>query len=99
MLLADVGLQPRTREEQHRMMEILEEADEDGSGTYAFEEFRFVARKIRELLHAMELEMHREYARDLGLDEVHFNETVASFQSFDKKGSGKLGLSDVRVLL
>merc|ERR1719393_610149 len=48
ILLGDVGLQPRTREEQDSIIALLREADEDGSNTFSLDEFKTLVSRIKE---------------------------------------------------
>lgn len=99
MLLADVGLRPKTRGEQKQIIQILEAADIDGSGTFDFEEFQVVARKVREQLLNMEREALRNHAVDLGFLAEHFGTIASIFQALDRRGLKRLNLTEVKQVV
>eukprot|EP00747_Dinoflagellata_sp_TGD_P104066 gnl/TRDRNA2_/TRDRNA2_169154_c1_seq1.p1 gnl/TRDRNA2_/TRDRNA2_169154_c1~~gnl/TRDRNA2_/TRDRNA2_169154_c1_seq1.p1 ORF type:complete len:770 (+),score=131.17 gnl/TRDRNA2_/TRDRNA2_169154_c1_seq1:133-2310(+) len=54
-VLADLGLQPRTREEKVELIEALGDADLDGLGHLHFEQFLSIVKKFRERLRAIQV--------------------------------------------
>merc|ERR1712139_309006 len=71
-LLSDVGLQPRTRQEQDDIVTLLNEADEDGSGTFTLEEFATLVVKVRERLELLTRAKMKRLGTSLGFSEAEF---------------------------
>lgn len=77
-VLADLGLQPRTREEKVEVHEILCDQDLDGHRTFQFNEFLTAVKAIRERLRQIQMLecLHlfdiadRDDSRSLDIDEV-----------------------------
>jgi len=65
-LFSDLGLQPRTRQEQLEIRMILDEADDNGNGTFAFEEFEVVVQRAQERIDRLTRLDEEKFALELG---------------------------------
>jgi len=66
-LFQDLGLQPKTREEQHEIRMIWDEADEDGNGSFTFNEFERLVHSVQEHLDRLTRREEEKFALELGM--------------------------------
>lgn len=99
MLIAEIGLQPRCREDQDEMKKLLQEVDEDGSGELDFEEFQTLQQKITEKLRSAQRRRENETARTLGFSQDQVSELRDAFFQLDDDGNGHLSIDECRQTL
>lgn len=98
-LLTDVGVQPRTREEQQELAALIQNTDEDASGFINFQEFEVLVQRINERLKSIRFQEEIDYGLRIGLSESQLYDFRFAFESLDLDGSGKLDFSEVRQCL
>merc|ERR1712224_617181 len=76
-----LGMEPRDRQEQLEIRQLIEDADEDSSQTITFEEFCTLNDRIRAILKASEAAKQWHLARCLGLDRQQLTDTRWIFDS------------------
>lgn len=79
-VLVRLGLQPRSKEEQKEIGEIVEEADIDGSGTIDLEEFQTIVQRVSEKLQKMQRERDEEFASALGFSKERYMEFREAYE-------------------
>eukprot|EP00929_Paragymnodinium_shiwhaense_P050364 TRINITY_DN2534_c2_g1_i2.p1 TRINITY_DN2534_c2_g1~~TRINITY_DN2534_c2_g1_i2.p1 ORF type:complete len:1009 (-),score=206.22 TRINITY_DN2534_c2_g1_i2:56-3082(-) len=93
-LLADLGVQPRTPQEQESIAELLEECDADGSGQLEPEELLHMVQQIGERWTHMQRKQENDIGRSLGFQPRQLNALRHAFEELDSDGSGLLDLSE-----
>lgn len=99
MLLSDIGLQPRTRQEQAELIALLDEADEDGSNSFTFDEFQALVVRAREKIEKVTREKEQQFAIEMGFTVQRYSELKEIFETSNESGSGMLGISELRTTL
>merc|ERR1719162_1314436 len=91
LTLADVyevwllcGLAPKTNEEKHEVLAIIEEFDEEGLGVLSCEECLKVLQQLDRKFRLMQRERERQYVVSAGWSESSFAEFRETFWSFDE---------------
>eukprot|EP00746_Dinoflagellata_sp_MGD_P078489 gnl/MRDRNA2_/MRDRNA2_31382_c0_seq1.p1 gnl/MRDRNA2_/MRDRNA2_31382_c0~~gnl/MRDRNA2_/MRDRNA2_31382_c0_seq1.p1 ORF type:complete len:741 (+),score=193.92 gnl/MRDRNA2_/MRDRNA2_31382_c0_seq1:42-2264(+) len=98
-IIEDFGIQPKTRQEQDQIKEVLQEVDEDGSGSLEFNEFQTLIQRIMVRLQRMERDAQIKVASDLGFSTMQVKEYRTAFDTLDPEGSGALNITAVRQVL
>jgi len=95
-MLAALGLTPKTHEEQHEIKELVDLADDDGSGLITYEEFQHLAQLVMERIRNMQrrVEMTEGLALDFTREKVR--EFRDAFWLLDETGSGFLDITGLR---
>jgi hypothetical protein len=68
-ILADFKMLPRSPEEQHGIVLVIERLDNDGSGTFNFEEFQDFFQRLTEQVQMTEREAERQMVLAMGFSE------------------------------
>lgn len=76
-----LGIEPRDRQEQLEIRQLIEDADEDNSQTVDFEEFCALNDSIRAILKATEAAKQWHLARNLGMDRQQLHDVRWIFDS------------------
>merc|ERR1719409_172456 len=90
---------PRSRAEQDQIRQLIELADDDGSGELSFEEFQSLYQRVCEKLAASKLQDEVELCRSLGVSENQHKQFRWTFDQLDDDGSNSLDISEVRTAL
>lgn len=99
ILLNDVGLQPRSREDQDGIMLLLQEVDEDGSNTFSLDEFKTLVSRIKERKEKVTRQRQLQYGEFLGHNVEQFKQLLNLFFELDEACTGALGPMDIKRLL
>lgn len=99
MLIAEIGLTPRCREDQDEIKKLLSEVDADGSGELDFEEFQELVQKITEKLRSGQRRRENETAKVLGFSSKQVSELRDAFFQLDDDGNGQLSIDECRQTL
>lgn len=97
--LAAMKICPRSRAEQDQIRQLIELADDDGSGELSFEEFQSLYQRVCEKLAASKLQDEVELCRSLGVSENQHKQFRWTFDQLDDDGSNSLDISEVRTAL
>jgi Ca2+-binding EF-hand superfamily protein len=89
-LVQEMGLHPRTPEEQAAMARLLVEADKDGNNEVSLEDFQALVLKIIERLRAAQRFRLRQVLYNAGLDQSALIEFLTIFHSIDDEGVGMI---------
>eukprot|EP00401_Gymnodinium_catenatum_P037341 CAMPEP_0117620850 /NCGR_PEP_ID=MMETSP0784-20121206/87338_1 /TAXON_ID=39447 /ORGANISM="" /LENGTH=702 /DNA_ID=CAMNT_0005424771 /DNA_START=17 /DNA_END=2125 /DNA_ORIENTATION=- len=95
LLLSDLGIAPRNRQEQEELAMMIHAADEDGSGTIDFEEFQDLSQRIDEKLKQMRYEWEIDFGTGKGFNESQLRDFRLIFDSLDVDGSERLTALEV----
>lgn len=79
-LFQDLGLSPKTREEQLEIRAILDEVDEDGNGCFDINEFMQLVQRVHERLERISRIDEEKFAMDIGLPLQRCRELRSLFQ-------------------
>jgi len=94
-IIQELGMQPRTQEEQEAIGELLEDVDEDGSGTLHLEELLNMCVRIAERRAQFQRDAENAKAASLNLSRHQKYELRRAFDTLDADASGELNLSEV----
>lgn len=98
-VLADMGLAPRTREEQACVKRLIADMDTDGSAQLEFAEFDLLYQRVSERLRIYSMNREDSVARRFGFSETDVSEMRWAFNEFDEDGSNALSMEEVRRVL
>lgn len=98
-ILTELGVNPKTKDEQYEIRAILDDVDEDGSGEVDFEEFVTLYGMVTSKIHGMQQEAELQVARKHGFNEVQLRHFRDAFEAMDIDGSGGLDIKEVRGAL
>jgi Ca2+-binding EF-hand superfamily protein len=87
--LDELGVQPRCREDQLEMRQVLDEADADRSGDLEFTEFLLLVQRVCERLDMALRRRHRVAACKLGIGERRLAELRETFYALDEVDPGR----------
>jgi Ca2+-binding EF-hand superfamily protein len=99
VLFANLGLTPRTREEQREIRMILDEVDENGDGEFNFQEFEVLVHRTNEHLDRLTRKQEEDYAAEIGLSCKRCRELRDIFQSAKHLDSMVLSISQLREVV
>jgi len=94
-IILELGMQPRTQQEQEAIAELLEDVDADGSGTLHLEELSNMCVRIAERKAQFQRNAENAKADSLNLSRHQKYELRRAFDALDADGSGDLSLSEV----
>jgi len=94
-IIQELGMQPRTHAEQEAIGELLEDVDEDGSGTLHLEELLNMCVRIAERRAQFQRNAENAKAESLNLSRHQKYELRRAFDTLDADASGELNLSEV----
>jgi len=90
-ILADFKMLPKSREEQHGIVTVIERLDTDGSGSFDFEEFQDFFQRLTEQVQMTEREQERQMILAMGFTENHLHVLRNTFFSLNPSGqNGKI---------
>lgn len=98
-VLSDYGLTPKCRSDQEAMKQLLDQIDEDGSGSFEFQEFLKLIQRIEERMQALQFQREAVVATELGFTAPQVLELRDCFYMLDVDGSGALGVDELREVL
>lgn len=98
-LLENVGLSPKTRQEQRHIAVLLEAMDEDGSGELDFEEFAHLCQRVQEMLQIILHQDELKTAKSLHITVAQLHEYKSVFEHLDVHETGQLSLEIVRGIV
>lgn len=98
-LLENLGLSPKTRQEQRHIAVLLEAMDEDGSGELDFDEFAHLCQRVQEMLQLVVHHEELQAAKSLHITATQLQEYKSVFHVLDPDESGKLTLATVRGIV
>jgi len=82
-ILADFKMLPKSREEQHGIVTVIERLDTDGSGSFDFEEFQDFFQRLTEQVQMTEREQERQMILAMGFTENHLHVLRNTFFSLN----------------
>lgn len=98
-ILHDMGLIPRTKEEQAEILAIFEEVDEDGSQSFDFKEFQVLIIRVKERLEKIAHEKAKDHAYTIGISSARFKEILTLFRASDEDGNNMIWVPHLRVTM
>jgi Ca2+-binding EF-hand superfamily protein len=101
-VIADLGLLPRTKEQQKRLVEKMNSLDSDGSGQLSFGEFVHLFRRFLDEAESLEFDKERIAATEIGLSPNELDDFRAAYdQSLTDLGGGVMDftVSSTRTFL
>jgi len=96
-LLKDLGLAPKTPEEQSRVVKLLQKAEFNGSLT--FQKFLQMLQSYKEEAASDQLKKEYELAYSLNFTEQEVDDFHEVFRLYDSTGDGTLDIDEVQSLL
>mmetsp|Transcript_18257 Transcript_18257/g.33941 ORF Transcript_18257/g.33941 Transcript_18257/m.33941 type:complete len:718 (-) Transcript_18257:44-2197(-) len=99
LLLGQLGLMPRCREDQAEMKRLLDCIDDDGSGLINFPEFQMLVQRVTERINAAKRRRERDTATKLHYAEGQVSELRDAFYALDSQGTGILSVDKLRKAL
>jgi len=96
VLVAELGLMPRCREDQAILQRLITNVDKDGNGEMDFDEFSVFAQRIAERTSAVQTCRLRQQASEQGFSGQEFNQLTDAFHLLDHKGEGTLRQDELR---
>lgn len=99
LLIVEVGLTPRCREDQDEIKKLLQEVDADGSGEIDFEEFQELVQAITEKMRSGQRRRENETAKRLGFSTKQIADLRDAFFQLDESGDGELSIDECRQTL
>lgn len=96
-LLSQLGVAPQTRAEQEELAELILLADDDGSGSIAFDEFQDLCQHIEEKLNRLRFDEEMDIGIGLGFTAVQVRDFRYLFDELDVNGSQTLDLTEVHT--
>jgi len=96
-LFSDLGMEPRTRQEQQEIRLIFEDADENGDGAFVFDEFLVLIQRVQERLDRIAGLDEERYAQQLGMQKQRCYELRKLFQ--DQAQNGVLFVTELREVM
>jgi len=94
-MLLELGLTPRTREDQVEMKRLIEQVD-DGDGDVNFSEFQTLVQRITERINADQRRRERQSALELAYTDAQVTELRDAFYALDTEGAGALTIEKLR---
>jgi len=98
-LLAEIGIQPKSREEQVEMKTLFDDLDVDKSGDLDFQEFLELVMRLQQRLGVFTRRRQRVTANKLGYDDSRIRELRECFWTLDVQESTLLGTEQLRQAL
>jgi len=98
-LFAELGIQPKSRDDQLEIKRLLDEVDEDDSGDFSFDEFAFIVQRVQERLAISERRKQRLMAVKLALADQQVDELRHVFFILDTEDMGVLAVEKLRRAL
>jgi len=98
-LLENVGLSPKTQQEQRHIGVLLEATDEDGNGVLDFEEFAHLCQRVKEMLQLIDHRKELKTAKSLNIAIAQLQEYKEVFEHMDENEAGQLSLECVREMV
>jgi len=98
-LFRDLGLTPRSRQEQLEIKQILDEVDENGDGTFTFPEFAVMVQRCQERLERLVRIDEERYAVSLGYTVERCKELRKLFQEFKHPDYNVLFITELRQVM
>jgi Ca2+-binding EF-hand superfamily protein len=89
-ILADFEMLPKSREEQAGIVTVMERLDDDGSGTFDFEEFQDFFQRLTEQVQISERESERQMALAMSYTEVQLQALRSIFHGLHPNLDGKV---------
>lgn len=99
MLIVEIGLTPRCREDQDEIKKLLQTVDADGSGELDFKEFQELTMKITEKMRSGLRRRENETAKMLGFSPKQTSDLRDVFFQLDENGNGELSIEECRITL
>jgi len=96
-LLRDLGLEPKTADDQKRLAKLLNRVGFNGA--LEFTEFTLLLQSIREELETEQEEKDMVLAKSLGFTDQEEDDFYEVFKNYDTSGDGKLNKEETRLLL
>merc|ERR550537_1116220 len=85
-MIGDMGLNPRTREDQDEIKQLLDNVDADGSGELDFDEFQDLVQRIEEKLKSLQRRRDLKAGEALGFTPQQVCELRGVFFKLDVNG-------------
>mmetsp|Transcript_83923 Transcript_83923/g.260984 ORF Transcript_83923/g.260984 Transcript_83923/m.260984 type:complete len:635 (+) Transcript_83923:1117-3021(+) len=98
-LCLDLGMQPRTREEQMEISAIFDEADESGEGVFAYPQFELLVQRVQERLQRLLRLEEERFAMEIGLPLARCRELRYIFQYHAVTECQLLFVSELREVM
>eukprot|EP00746_Dinoflagellata_sp_MGD_P165356 gnl/MRDRNA2_/MRDRNA2_94571_c0_seq1.p1 gnl/MRDRNA2_/MRDRNA2_94571_c0~~gnl/MRDRNA2_/MRDRNA2_94571_c0_seq1.p1 ORF type:complete len:853 (-),score=198.59 gnl/MRDRNA2_/MRDRNA2_94571_c0_seq1:40-2598(-) len=98
-VLEEMGMNPKTKEEQEIIFAIIQDVDDKGTGELVFEAFQVLIQRYTERLRIRQLKADLKFCSKLGFSEAEYKEFRQCFDQFDKDGSNSLDVREVRAVL
>lgn len=95
-LLNELGLIPKTREEQDEIKQLLQDVDLDHSGELNFDDFQTLYQHASERLRGVHRRREETMAAGLGFDMRRLCEFREAFYTLDQDGSEELSITCLR---
>jgi len=98
-IFRDLGLTPRSRQEQLEIKQILDEVDEDGDGTFDFKEFSKMVQRCQERLERLVRIDEERYAASLGIANQRCRELRQLFTDHKNLEVNAMMITELRNLM
>mmetsp|Transcript_101289 Transcript_101289/g.179993 ORF Transcript_101289/g.179993 Transcript_101289/m.179993 type:complete len:965 (-) Transcript_101289:74-2968(-) len=98
-IFRDLGLTPRSRQEQLEIKQILDEVDEDGDGSFDFKEFSMMVQRCQERLERLVRIDEERYAVSLGLSLPRCRELRKLFTDHKHPGRNAIFITELRNVM
>lgn len=85
-VLEDLDLTPTTAEDQEAIKTLLQEIDVDRNGSYSFQEYLSLVRKINEKQRSLQIHREQKVALHLGFSDAQVKELRTIFVMLDEDG-------------
>merc|ERR550537_480972 len=97
-MIGDMGLNPRSREDQDEIKQLLDNVDADGSGELDFSEFQDLVQRIEEKLKSLQRRRDLKAGEALGFTQPQVCELRGVFFKLDVNGDESISSSEIQRL-
>jgi Ca2+-binding EF-hand superfamily protein len=97
-MIGDMGLNPKSREDQDEMKLLLDNVDADGSGEFDFYEFQDLVQRIEEKLKSLQRRRDLSAGEELGFTPPQVCELRGVFFKLDVNGDENISSSEIQRL-
>jgi len=97
-MIGEMGLNPRTREDQDEIKQLLDNVDADGSGELDFPEFMDLLQRIEEKLKSLQRLRDLKAGEELGFTHKQVCELRGIFFKLDVNGDESISSHEIQML-